>query len=72
MKKTDLKLNPTTGKVKEIKKQLEWMHDFMDADATLCGMAGIRYDYEKYLEESYKLIAQRLGVSVEEVRKADD
>lgn len=72
MKKTGLKLNPTTRKAKEIKEQLEWMHDFMDADATLCGMAGMSYDYEKHLEGSYKLIAQRLGVSVEEVRKADD
>ena len=55
-------------KEKEIKKQLEWMHSFMDA--TLCGMADMSYDYEKHLEESYQLIAQRLGVSVEEVRKA--
>lgn len=59
-------------KAEEIKKQLEWMHSFMDADATLCGMADMSYDYEKYLEESYQLIAQRLGVSVEEVRKADE
>lgn len=48
------------------------MHNFMDADAYLCGKADMSYDYEKYLEESYRLIAQRLGVSVEEVRKADE
>lgn len=59
-------------KAEEIKKQLEWMHSFMDADETLCDMAGISYDYEKHLEGSYRLIAQRLGVSVEEVRKADE
>lgn len=59
-------------KEKEIKKQLEWMHDFMDADATLCGMADMSYDYERHLEKSYQLIAQRLGVSVEEVRKVDE
>lgn len=62
----------TTMKTKEIKEQLEWMHDFMDADATLCGMAGIGYDYEKYLENNYQIIAKRLGVSVEEVREADE
>lgn len=59
-------------KTEEIKKQLEWMHNFMDADETLCGRAGISYDYEKHLEKSYQLIAQRLGVSVEEVRKLDE
>lgn len=59
-------------KATEIKEQLEMMHNFMDADAYLCGMADMSYDYERYLEESYQLIAQRLGVSVEEVRKADE
>lgn len=59
-------------KTKELKKQLEMMHAFMEADSDLCAMAGMNYDYEKYLERSYQLIAQRLGVSVEEVRKADE
>lgn len=59
-------------KTKEIKEQLNFMHNFMDAEENLCGCAGIDYDYGKYLEENYKIIAKRLNVSVEEVRKIDE
>ena len=45
------------------------MHNFMDADESLCMSADISYDYEKYLEDNYKIIAERLNVSVEEVRR---
>ena len=55
-------------KTKEIKEQLNLMHNFMDADENLCGCADIDYDYEKYLEDNYKIITKRLNVSVEEVR----
>ena len=48
------------------------MHNFMDADENLCGCADIDYDYEKYLEDNYKIIAERLNVSVEEVRQIDE
>ena len=51
-------------KTKEIKEQLTLMHNFMDADESLCGCADINYDYEKYLEDNYKIIAERLNVSV--------
>ena len=54
-------------KTKEIKEQLNMMHNFMDA-----GCADIDYDYEKYLEDNYKIIAERLNVSVEEVRQIDE
>ena len=59
-------------KTNEIKEQLNLMHNFMDTDENLCGCAGIDYDYEKYLEDNYKIIAQRLNVSVEEVRRIDE
>ena len=59
-------------KTNEIKEQLNLMHNFMDADENLCGCAGIDYDYEKYLEDNYKIIAKRLNVSVEEVRRVDE
>ena len=59
-------------KTKEIKEQLNFMHNFMDAEETLCSCADIDYDYEKYLEDNYKIIAERLNVSVEEVRKIDE
>ena len=58
-------------KTKEIKEQLTLMHNFMDADESLCMSADISYDYEKYLEDNYKIIAKRLNVSVEEVRRID-
>ena len=47
------------------------MHNFMDADESLCMSADTSYDYEKYLEDNYKIIAERLNVSVEEVRRID-
>ena len=56
-------------KTNEIKEQLNLMYHFMDVDENLCGCADIDYDYEKYLEDNYKIIAQRLNVSVEEVRR---
>ena len=59
-------------KTKEIKEQLTLMHNFMDADESLCMSADISYDYEKYLEDNYKIIAERLNVSVEEVRQIDE
>ena len=59
-------------KTKEIKEQLNFMHNFMDAEENLCGCAGIDFDYEKYLEDNYKIIAERLNVSVEEVRQIDE
>ena len=46
-------------KTKEIKEQLNLMHNFMDAD----------YDYEKRREDDYKIIAKRLNISVEEVKR---
>ena len=58
-------------KPKDIKEQLTLMHNFMDADESLCVSANISYDYEKYLEDNYKIIAKRLNVSVEEVRRID-
>ena len=48
------------------------MHNFMDADESLCMSANISYDYEKYLEDNYKIIAERLNVSVEEVKRIDE
>ena len=30
------------------------------------------YELEKYLEDKYKIIAERLNVSVEEIRKIDE
>lgn len=59
-------------KTKEIKEQLELMYNFMDAEEYLCGRADISFNRAKFLEKSYQLIAQRLGVSVEEVRKLDE
>ena len=59
-------------KTNEIKEQLNLMYNFMDADENLCGCADIDYDYEKYLEDNYKIIAERLNVSVEEVRQIDE
>lgn len=59
-------------KTKEIKEQLTLMHNFIDADESLCGCADINYDYEKYLEDNYKIIAKRLNVSVEEVKRIDE
>ena len=59
-------------KTKEIKEQLNLMHNFMDADENLCSCTDIDYDYEKYLEDNYKIIAKRLNVSVEEVRRIDE
>lgn len=59
-------------KTKEIKEQLNLMHNFMDVDENLCGCADIDYYYEKYLEDNYKIIAERLNVSVEEVRQIDE
>lgn len=59
-------------KAEEIKKELEMMYNFMEAEETLCGRADMSFDYAGFLERSYKLIAQRLGISVEEVRKADE
>ena len=59
-------------KTKEIKEQLKLMHNFMDVDESLCLSADISYDYEKYLEDNYKIIAKRLNVSVEEVRRIDE
>ena len=59
-------------KTKEIKEQLNLMHNFMNTDENLCGCADINYDYEKYLEDNYKIIAKRLNVSVEEVRQIDE
>ena len=59
-------------KTKEIKEQLTLMHNFMDADESLCMSADISYDYEKYLEDNYKIIAERLNISVEEVRQIDE
>ena len=59
-------------KTKEIKEQLNLMHNFMDADENLCGCADIDYDCEKYLEDNYEIIAKRLNVSVEEVRRIDE
>ena len=48
-------------KTNEIKEQLNLMYNFMDADENLCGCADIDYDYEKYLEDNYKIIAKRLN-----------
>ena len=59
-------------KTKGIKEQLTLMHNFMDVDESLCLSADISYDYEKYLEDNYKIIAKRLNVSVEEVRRIDE
>lgn len=38
--------NPTTMKTKEIKEQLEMMYNFYEADAQLCAMADMNYDWE--------------------------
>ena len=52
---------------KQIEQELEIMYDFMEADSSLCASAGIAYDYEKYLYGSFQKIAERVGVSAEEV-----
>jgi hypothetical protein len=59
-------------KTKEIKKQLEMMYNFYEADAQLCAMADMNYDWGMRIEQGYQIIAQRLGVSVDEVRSVDE
>lgn len=59
-------------KTKEIKEQLEMMYAFMDADAELCGKADMSYNYEERLEKNFQIISERLGVSVDEVRLANE
>ena len=54
-------------KTKEIKEQLNLMHNFMNAEENLWGCADI--DYDKRREDDYKIIAKRLNISVEEVRR---
>lgn len=58
-------------KTKEIKEQLELLRSFMDAYESLYANIDIDYNHEKYLEDGYKTIAERLNVSVEEVRRID-
>ena len=55
----------------EIKQELEAMHSFMDADATLCEQAGMDYGYEEMLQSNYKRIADKFNVTVEEVEAID-
>ena len=43
----------------------------MDAYESLYANIDIDDDYEKYLEDGYKTIAERLNVSVEEVKRID-
>lgn len=59
-------------KTKEVKKQLEMMYNFYEADAQLCAMADMNYNWEMRIEQGYQIIAQRLGVSVDEVRSVDE
>lgn len=54
-------------KTEEIKKELEFMEFWMYAEMELAAQAGKDFDIDKFLKDSYKRIAERLGVSVEEV-----
>lgn len=57
---------------KKIEEQLTWMHQFMDADESLCAQAGMSYDYWSYLNKNYSIIASRLGVTVDDVKLVDE
>ena len=57
---------------KEIKEQLKLMHSFIDAYKSLYCCIDIGDDCEKYLEDDYKIIAERFNVSVEEVKRIDE
>lgn len=59
-------------KTKEIKKQLEMTYNFYEADAQLCAMADMNYNWGMHIEQGYRIIARRLGVGVDEVRSVDE
>lgn len=48
------------------------MYNFYEADAQLCAMADMNYNWGMHIEQGYQIIAQRLGVSVDEVRSVDE
>lgn len=43
------------------------MTQFMEADISLCRKAEMPYDYNKHLNESLRMIADRFNLSFEEV-----
>ena len=59
-------------KTKEIKKQPEMTYNFYEADAQLCAMADMNYNWGMHIEQGYRIISGRLGVSVDEVRSVDE
>lgn len=56
----------------QIKQELKNMEAFMDADAQLTFEAGMDYDYEDICIENYKIIANRVGCTAEEVAAVHD
>lgn len=45
---------------------------YMEADSYLCGCADMPYDYWRHLNENFRIIANRIGVSVKEVETVYD
>lgn len=48
------------------------MYNFYEADAQLCAMADMNYNWGMHIEQGYQIISERLGVSVDEVRSVDE
>lgn len=59
-------------KTKEIKKQLEMMYNFYEADAQLCAMADMNRNWGMRIEQGYRTISGRSGVSVDEAGSVDE
>ncbi len=68
-----IKHNPQTNMCRtleeKIKEELSNMMSFMEAEEDICSSAGIDFNGDYFLKDSFQRIAERQGCSVEQIEE---